>query len=338
MISKRWRKRYYEPLIFGDSARGLSLFMDTPPQSPPCQGGEERGGRTGTVPGLVLTLCLLWPSLLMAGDLDSPGAPGSGSGMPTLKGIYDRLDTGADLSVSGSFAEPVAGPGATGVTLNNISSVLPKPDNTNGLAPSEAMSGKTFWGLKSGTWGPQTGSMVSVSLPTALVAATGQTTSYATGDDGNLLWGVSSPNPRFTDNSDGTVTDNLTGLVWLKNANCASTTRAWAVALTDVANLNIAGTMNSNDCGDISNGGTYQTDWRLPNRKELRSLVNYGLSDVATWLIDQGFTSVQANYYWSATYAAPHSYNAWMVNMFNGTVNASVKVLPYYVWPVRAGQ
>ena len=30
---------------------------------------------------------------------------------------------------------------------------------------------------------------------------------------------MQSPSPRFTDNNDGTVTDNLTGLVWLKNAN-----------------------------------------------------------------------------------------------------------------------
>ena len=50
---------------------------------------------------------------------------------------------------------------------------------------------------------------------------TGQTTCYATGDDGDLEKGVAWPNPRFTDNGNGTVTDNLTGLIWLKNANCA---------------------------------------------------------------------------------------------------------------------
>jgi hypothetical protein len=45
----------------------------------------------------------------------------------------------------------------------------------------------------------------------ALVFKTGQTTSYRSGDDGDLEKGVTWPNPRFTDNSDGTVTDNLTG-------------------------------------------------------------------------------------------------------------------------------
>lgn len=54
------------------------------------------------------------------------------------------------------------------------------------------------------------------------VSKTGQTTSYGTRDDGALQKGVAWPNPRFTDNANGTVTDNLTGLIWLKNANCFS--------------------------------------------------------------------------------------------------------------------
>ncbi|KJU84605.1 conserved hypothetical protein, secreted, partial [Candidatus Magnetobacterium bavaricum] len=46
-----------------------------------------------------------------------------------------------------------------------------------------------------------------VSLP-----QTGQTTTYAAGDDGALQIGVAWSNPRFTDNRDQTMTDNLTGL------------------------------------------------------------------------------------------------------------------------------
>jgi hypothetical protein len=45
--------------------------------------------------------------------------------------------------------------------------------------------------------------------PPALLPKTGQTTFSVTGDDGDLQTGVSSPTPRFTDNTDGTVTDNL---------------------------------------------------------------------------------------------------------------------------------
>src|SRR5215831_9628931 len=59
-----------------------------------------------------------------------------------------------------------------------------------------------------------------VSVAPAPVPRTGQTTSYAARDDGALQKGVALPTPRFTNNNNGTITDNLTGLIWLKNANC----------------------------------------------------------------------------------------------------------------------
>ncbi len=79
-----------------------------------------------------------------------------------------------------------------------------------------------------------------------------------TGDDGDLGKGIAWPRPRFTDNGNGTVTDNLTGLIWLKNANCFGL-RAWNDAVSDCNGL------NSGECGlsDDSNAG----DWRLPNQE-----------------------------------------------------------------------
>lgn len=52
----------------------------------------------------------------------------------------------------------------------------------------------------------------------APVPKTGQTQSYTAGDDGDLQKGVAWPTPRFAGNGNGTVTDKLTGLIWLKNA------------------------------------------------------------------------------------------------------------------------
>ncbi|MBF0593031.1 MAG: DUF1566 domain-containing protein, partial [Nitrospirae bacterium] len=101
-----------------------------------------------------------------------------------------------------------------------------------------------------------------VSLP-----QTGQTTSYYAGDDGALQKGVAWPNPRFTFNSDQTVTDNLTGLVWTKDAgtptvgSCTGGAMTWQAALTYVACLNTAKYLGYND-------------WRMPNVNELESLVN----------------------------------------------------------------
>ena len=48
-----------------------------------------------------------------------------------------------------------------------------------------------------------------------------------------------------------------------------------------MASLKPAGTMNNLQCGDMSNAGGHQTDWRLPNIKELESLINYGFSNPA---------------------------------------------------------
>jgi hypothetical protein len=95
---------------------------------------------------------------------------------------------------------------------------------------------------------------------------------FAPGDDGDIQAGVQWPVPRFTDLDNGTVRDNLTGLIWLKNANCFDV-RSWAQALTAATNL------ASPSC-DLSDGSV-AGDWRLPNVKELFSLIDVGHFDPA---------------------------------------------------------
>jgi len=80
---------------------------------------------------------------------------------------------------------------------------------------------------------------------------TGQTKCYdesgteisctGTGQDGEIQAGVAWPGPRFTDNGDGTMTDNLTGLMWTTNANLPGGYKTWQQALDYVAGMN-AGT------------------------------------------------------------------------------------------------
>src|SRR5262244_923009 len=93
---------------------------------------------------------------------------------------------------------------------------------------------------------------VSAAVP-APVPRTGQTTSYAAGDDGALQKGVVLPTPRFTDNNNGTITDNLTRLIWLKKAKCSQYLLTHTEALANVASLNTNGTMNGVNCDDTSN-------------------------------------------------------------------------------------
>jgi hypothetical protein len=125
----------------------------------------------------------------------------------------------------------------------------------------------------------------------APVPKTGQTFSSESGDDGDLEKGMPWPYPRFTDNGDGTVTDNLTGLIWLKNANCFGQ-RTFYDALSDSNGL------ESGECGLTD--GSHAGEWRLPNRRELFSLVDDDRYNPALPLVHP-FINVQSNMYWSST-------------------------------------
>lgn len=151
--------------------------------------------------------------------------------------------------------------------------------------------------------------------------------------------GVASPKPRFKDNSNGTVTDNLTGLIWLQNAN-VSGARTWADALTDVENLNRDGTMNGTFANDKSNGGSHQKDWRLPNRNELSSLTDSNNNNPALPSGYSGFFSnAQSDGYWSSDTLKGGIAYAWIVNMSDhGIMDTANKTETCYVWPVRAGK
>ncbi|MBF0554586.1 MAG: DUF1566 domain-containing protein [Nitrospirae bacterium] len=160
---------------------------------------------------------------------------------------------------------------------------------------------------------------------------TGQTTSYATNDDGAIQAGVAWPSPRFTDNGDQTMTDKLTGLIWAKDAgtpsysSCTGGGMPWENALVYVACLNTANYLG-------------HKDWRLPNINELESLINvekrYG-----DWLETQGFKNVayDSHYLSSTTYAGDTGYVWYLYLFYGGDVYTSGKSSGGVVWPVRTG-
>jgi hypothetical protein len=171
----------------------------------------------------------------------------------------------------------------------------------------------------------------------APVPKTGQTAYIRTGDDGDLEKGVAWPTPRFTDNNNGTVTDNLTKLIWMKNASYFSPT-SWASALSIANNLHapFAGLTDGSQVGD----------WRLPNARELQSLIDYEYLDPALpntlgtgrWAEGNPFQGVQSSNYWSSTnYPTLLPLYAWGVNFYSGSLNEYEKGSTYYVWCVRGG-
>lgn len=96
--------------------------------------------------------------------------------------------------------------------------------------------------------------------PTADMPGRGAKTFYAIYVRGNTKYGKND----FADNGDGTVTDRATGLVWMKTDSGKG--MDWEAALEYAENREFAG----------------HADWRLPNAKELQSIVDYSRSPATT--------------------------------------------------------
>lgn len=190
------------------------------------------------------------------------------------------------------------------------------------LTVGNIKSGVSIFGLA----GTYVGSGATFSAPFP-VAKTGQTIRYDGNDDGYWQKGAAWPSPRFTDNSNGTVTDNLTGLVWLRLTSCNNL--PWNSAQSWVTGL------ASGSCG--LSDGSVPGQWRLPTIKELSSLVNAGASYPA---LPSGhpFTGSMSGLYWSSTTYAPSTSSAWQVVLDDGRVGVNSKAGSFMVWPVRGGQ
>jgi len=140
---------------------------------------------------------------------------------------------------------------------------------------------------------------------------------------------ASAPDSRFTDNGNGTVTDLATGLIWkqcaegLSGAGClsGSTMRfTWQQALQHAADAVFAGS----------------SLWRLPNKKELASLVEQRCDDPA--INTRYFPNTPSAWFWSSSPTAYSLNGAWDVAFFNGYVNYYPKGYFNAVRLVRGGQ
>jgi len=120
----------------------------------------------------------------------------------------------------------------------------------------------------------------------------------------------------YRDNGNQTVTDQNSGLVWMKSDD--GTPRAWQDAVDYCDGLVFAG----------------RDDWRLPARFELDSIVDYGRSFPA---IDPVF-GCRASFYWTAAPYAGDPVYAWGIYGNDGGDHWLDKGNKYYVRCVRGGQ
>ncbi|MCX6353924.1 MAG: hypothetical protein NTZ78_03330 [Candidatus Aureabacteria bacterium] len=114
---------------------------------------------------LLFVVCLSYT--VIAGSLDSPGAPSAGSGMYTLQNLYDYLTSGTALTVQSSFQEPTSSPGSTMKSTKEIGdNIKAKFDLCATTTAANVESGKPFFCTQPGSWGVQTGTGLMQPTPT----------------------------------------------------------------------------------------------------------------------------------------------------------------------------
>ncbi|HFQ4946270.1 DUF1566 domain-containing protein [Vibrio vulnificus] len=140
---------------------------------------------------------------------------------------------------------------------------------------------------------------------------------------------ASTPNTDFSDNGDGTVTHHTTGLIWQRcslgqswdGSDCIDSANrfTWADALAAAVQNTFAGL----------------SDWRLPNKNELASIVEYRCFGPA--INNQQFPNT-SDWYWSSSPETGSSGSAWRVYFGSGDVIVSNENHDSRVRLVRAGQ
>jgi len=186
--------------------------------------------------------------------------------------------------------------------------------------------------------------------------ASGQTTAYGTGSDGDVRAGAAL---SYTDNGDGTITDNNTGLMWEKKDDSGGLhdkDNFYTWGMTDPP-YEMNGTMLTQFLLVLNQEPCFAEycDWRIPNVRELQSIVDYQVVDPGPTVsaafhnaagcpgcadVTVASCSCTASYYyWSSTTGSRGANYAWLVDFtFGGVFNVyGIKNNLEHVRAVRGG-
>lgn len=160
--------------------------------------------------------------------------------------------------------------------------------------------------------------------------------------------GTASPMPtataRFVDNGDGTITDLKTNLTWEQKRegggclHCADDVYAWepGLALSGTPSVfDWLAQVNGEPQLSMSFGLGGHSDWRLPSRDELWTLVDCGRGPIC---IDSMFRAASDAPYWTFTTRGDEPSRAWEIGFYLGLVYDAPKHVNAHVIAVRGGQ
>ncbi|MDO5675340.1 MAG: DUF1566 domain-containing protein [bacterium] len=151
-------------------------------------------------------------------------------------------------------------------------------------------------------------------------AAGRQTACEGSGQDAEFRPGLALPSPRFVVQDEDIVLDQLTGLLWLRNADFFDFPMQWQEAEARIQEMRAEEAFG-------------RSDWRMPTRQELRSLVDHGASRPA---LPEGhpFTNIFLGWYWTSTDAAIAPGYAWRLQIEGGRMFFGNKAEESFLWPV----
>lgn len=179
---------------------------------------------------------------------------------------------------------------------------------------------------------------------------TGDTVSRGAGSDGDLQRGTAR---SFSDNGDGTITDNVTGLMWEKKDDSGGLhdkddRYAWCPGVPSYYcdDFSMTGTVTTSFLAALNAAGGFagHTDWRLPNLNELETLRNLGGASLAVYAEFQSgcvpgctvttCSCTPAYFFWSSTSYAGFAGNAYGMDSY-GIVHTDWKYRSLAVRAVR---
>jgi hypothetical protein len=141
--------------------------------------------------------------------------------------------------------------------------------------------------------------------------------------------------PSF-EKTDLTLTDNKTGLTWTLNGNLAERQFSWNGSFDYIERR-----INKDGYAGVS-------DWRMPTKEELTSLVGLvksqgydGMSSEKSFsagLAALGFQNVQDDGYWSSSENRYFAGEVFVVKMTDGAAAITEKTLYFNLWPVRSSR